>query len=492
VNAEAQELFDIIMNNRQVWERERTLGGTLLDLDFDGTPEFLVLYGNAEEWMPGQSFAVYRIAGGSLIEIAEIAANSYTGAETPNRHIFLYTDDDGNRSWAVSYEIPHGVSREYRISLFDFTGNQVSEFVKFSELWVGGDWDNRQFVMNGQEAYLTDEEIRAYAEAYARYEAELAWFEKDPDDYMANSAQEFFHQYEPFSMGGSAEGVYPPMVGDWFWNSQGSLYETVSQKFSHLKFIFERSLIPTAYRLDPNMYWGWHHGEDKGGTYWFEHSDAQLQDSVVRLANAYVTDDTGYLLDPHAFSLGAMAKPVVYLYPEEPLDVRVTVDFPHGGYFTAVYPDYGSGWNVTAYPDGTLINHADGREYQYLYWAGRGTAVWDMSQGFVVKGSDTVAFFQEKLAYLGLIPREYNEFIVYYLPLMQKNAYNLITFQTEVYERNVVMNISPEPDSILRIFMAFMPLDAPPVNPIPEQRLEKFERTGFAVIEWGGTEVAGR
>ena len=43
------------------------------------------------------------------------------------------------------------------------------------------------------------------------------------------------------------------------------------------------------------------------------------------------------------------------------------------------------------------------------------------------------------------------------------------------------------PDSVLRIFMAYRPLEQP--SKIEEPILENFERKGFAVIEWGGTEV---
>ncbi|MBU3143847.1 hypothetical protein [Clostridium sp. CF012] len=49
-----------------------------------------------------------------------------------------------------------------------------------------------------------------------------------------------------------------------------------------------------------------------------------------------------------------------------------------------------------------------------------------MAKGFVVKGSETEKFLQEKLEYLGLTPKEYNEFIVYWLPVMKENKYNLL------------------------------------------------------------------
>jgi len=35
-------LYDVIMNGKAVWDNGKVSGGTLLDLDFDGTPEFLV------------------------------------------------------------------------------------------------------------------------------------------------------------------------------------------------------------------------------------------------------------------------------------------------------------------------------------------------------------------------------------------------------------------------------------------------------------------
>ncbi len=179
----------------------------------------------------------------------------------------------------------------------------------------------------------------------------------------------------------------------------------------------------------------------------------------------------------------AYRKPVIYLYPEETADISVEVDCD----LTVTYPNYGEGWKVTAEPDGTLTNHADGREYSYLFWEGEGYGEMDFSEGFVVKGEDTVSFLQDKLSAMGMTPREYNEFIVYWLPYMQDNAYNLISFQWENYDESAKLNITPEPDNMLRVFMAFKAIDAP--VDIPEQELPVLEREGFTVVEWGGTEV---
>lgn len=179
------------------------------------------------------------------------------------------------------------------------------------------------------------------------------------------------------------------------------------------------------------------------------------------------------------------AKPVIYLYPETKTDVTVQLDY--NGTFTVTYPAYEDGWHVTAFPDGTLQDLADGAEYSYLFWEGVDDADYDFSAGFVVKADDTEAFLKEKLAYMGLTPREYNEFIVYWLPKMLENPYNLVSFQQERYTDIAVLHIDPAPDSLLRVFMAYKPLEQS--VELEEQRLEPFERKGFAAVEWGGCEV---
>ena len=44
--------------------------------------------------------------------------------------------------------------------------------------------------------------------------------------------------------------------------------------------------------------------------------------------------------------------------------------------FTYTYPTYNDGWEVTAYPDGRLINKADGTEH-YLFWEGGARPIWN-------------------------------------------------------------------------------------------------------------------
>lgn len=71
---------------------------------------------------------------------------------------------------------------------------------------------------------------------------------------------------------------------------------------------------------------------------------------------------------------------------------------------------------------------------------------------------------------------------------MEKNPYNLIHFSTETeYQKRVAMEIQPQPDSVIRVFMVFKPLENP-VSIMP-QNLEPNQRQGFTVVEWSGSEL---
>ena len=179
-------------------------------------------------------------------------------------------------------------------------------------------------------------------------------------------------------------------------------------------------------------------------------------------------------------------KPIIYLYPEEEIQITVTL----GKYenTTCVYPEYNDGWNVIAKPNGDLIDLNTGRNLYALYWESISNVQTSDNSGFVVKGIDTAKFLEEKLAILGLTDREAQEFIIYWLPQMQDNNYNYIRFATmEEINEMMPLHFSTEPDSLIRILMTFKPLNN--YIDVPEQKLTTPIREGFVVVEWGGSKL---
>lgn len=176
-------------------------------------------------------------------------------------------------------------------------------------------------------------------------------------------------------------------------------------------------------------------------------------------------------------------KPMIYLYPKE--KTEVTVQLKNSDNLTTTYPKYNKDWQVTAYPDGTLIDEKN-RSYYGLYWEGKNHYAKVEEDGFIVKKEDSISFLEEKLSLLGLTEREANEFIIYWLPKLEENKYNYIRFETkEEIEKYMPLEVTPQPDTMIRIVMNFKPLKE--TIKVKEQKLETPIRTGFTVVEWGGS-----
>ena len=269
------------------------------------------------------------------------------------------------------------------------------------------------------------------------------------------------------------------------WLDKESAEKYDNRVFDHITItkiykncFFARTVIPMPYeiKLNGTLSDDWCVGDQVSCTY----ENTYYDDKNQRIECDMLTiEPSDWEPEP-----GVAYKPVIYLYPETETDVSVKLLLD--GKLICTYPAYNTGWKVTAAPDGTLTD-AKGQTYTYLYWEGETNAQWDMTEGFCVKGEDTAAFLEEALEKLGLNRKEANEFIVYWLPLMEQNPYNIISFQTESYTDAAKLEVTPAPDTVIRVFMTFKASDDM-IRLLP-QKLTAPERIGFTVVEWGGTEV---
>ena len=176
-------------------------------------------------------------------------------------------------------------------------------------------------------------------------------------------------------------------------------------------------------------------------------------------------------------------KPIIYLYPTEETEVNVTLWTPEN--LSHTYPKYNpiKWWNVIAQPNGDLEDMDTWRKLYALYREWKTYNETKFDEWFVVAWKDTISFLEEKLAILWLNEREAEEFIVYWLPQMENNEYNLIRFETkEEQDENMLLNITPIPDTVIRVMMDWKAIEEP--MDIPEQKLVTPERNWFTVVEW--------
>ena len=187
-----------------------------------------------------------------------------------------------------------------------------------------------------------------------------------------------------------------------------------------------------------------------------------------------------------------LEKPVIYLYPTEKTPIDIKLDLK--GKLLTTFPKYDKNWDVIAEPNGQIFDKKTNRYYSSLFWDGTidfPEDHYNYEDGFVVSKENLAKFFIEKLEHIGLNNQETNDFIQYWLPILERNKYNFIHFLVnEECDEIATLNVNPKPETTIRIYMEFYGLEN--FTPIKEQQLQKTKRKGFILVEWGGADVSSK
>lgn len=182
-------------------------------------------------------------------------------------------------------------------------------------------------------------------------------------------------------------------------------------------------------------------------------------------------------------------KPVIYLYPIQKTEITLTLNV--NGKLLTTFPKYDKNWKVIAEPSGQLFDIKTKRNYSSLFWDADVQLPeehYQYKDGFVISKENLTAFFIEKLEHIGLNNQETNEFIQFWLPILEQNEYNFIHFRiNDACNEIAKLNVNPKPETSIRVYMEYYGLEE--FTTINEQILTKTERKGFTLVEWGGAKV---
>jgi TonB-dependent SusC/RagA subfamily outer membrane receptor len=197
-------------------------------------------------------------------------------------------------------------------------------------------------------------------------------------------------------------------------------------------------------------------------------------------------------IDPKTNNSGtniSVRKPIIYLYPTDRAKISLKLDFK--GKLQTTYPKYEDGWDLIGFPNGQIQDKKTKRYYNSLFWDGEQNFPkehYNYSEGFEISKNYLTEFLIQKLELIGLNNNETNDFIQFWLPILEKNELNFIHFYVnedyDVFSKNI---LNPVPETSIRVFMEFHKIDAK--NYIPEQSFKKTIRKGFTLVEWGGSDV---
>lgn len=186
---------------------------------------------------------------------------------------------------------------------------------------------------------------------------------------------------------------------------------------------------------------------------------------------------------------GGIAKPVIYLYPPKATDVVVRIDFK--GELRRTIPKYNGRWEVKA-SSGSILTDNDGNKYDYLFWDGMSEInVEDFSTGWCIKKGEIEEFLSRTLPGMGFNQKESGQFKEYWVAKVAEmdSPYVLISYRDEKFlDYLAPISIEPKVDSYKRYLMLFKGVDNP--IQIDSPKIEKVNREGFFMFEWGGTVVS--
>ena len=190
-------------------------------------------------------------------------------------------------------------------------------------------------------------------------------------------------------------------------------------------------------------------------------------------------------------------KPVIYLYSENEMDVDLTLQHSN---LTFTYPSYSQGWHVKTNREGGITNHMDGKTFPYLFWEGETENLGLKNYNGVISGTiintdSTIAFLENTLTAIGLNATEQTDFITYWGPRLIQSRFAFVQFliDDEVDQLIAGLDVNPTPENQRRVYMLFTPLEKPQVPfEFEPQVFCDFSRTGFTVVEWGGSQLSLR
>ncbi len=204
--------------------------------------------------------------------------------------------------------------------------------------------------------------------------------------------------------------------------------------------------------------------------------DDKIANYVAQKGNRFIWEST----DPDVviFNDIGVGKPNIYLYSD--LDLMAQVRLTPEEDITISEPMYqpGEGWQAEI-RNGSLNGNGD-----FLFYEGMvPDSGWQKEQGYVIRADCREEDMTFMLGQYNFNEKETVEFIEYWSQHLAEDVdYVFYPQETGVVDQVMPLNISPEPDHVMRIWFYAEPFVSAPQ---PVTSPETIVREGFYVVEWG-------
>lgn len=182
---------------------------------------------------------------------------------------------------------------------------------------------------------------------------------------------------------------------------------------------------------------------------------------------------------------GVACLPNIYLYPERPMEVFVSLHFEDGAYLIANAPAFESppSWRVEISTDGTI----QGVDHHFLFYEAYVGLPSFLKRGWVVPPHGFLDWATSTLSHLGWNEREIEDFLKAWWPRLDENRTFLVyLIPPDWVASRVDLSITPQPDEIVRHWFYIERVDHKREHrDMQPPYISKPQRRGFSVLEWG-------
>ena len=210
--------------------------------------------------------------------------------------------------------------------------------------------------------------------------------------------------------------------------------------------------------------------------------DTCLSSRVVATSKRFYCSENNHVkIDTLELYYMPVYKPVIYIYPEEASQFQVNLKFKNGISLYESIPEYNESWNVFVEENG-MINYT----YNYLFYEVLISEIPELYYGYCIRKYDIENDLTGILTNIGFETSEIKDFVEYWKnKLTEYDYYRVYPIMNESLDQFVELNITPQPNNILRAWLFFEGCDNyVSINP---PQIESILRDRTLVVEWGGS-----
>lgn len=188
----------------------------------------------------------------------------------------------------------------------------------------------------------------------------------------------------------------------------------------------------------------------------------------------------------------SQGSPAIWIYPPRASNFNVKLEFKNNGFMTSSSPEYNDGWRIRVDPEAPFykysLRYGDPTSSAFLDYDGFRAGPFQKDQGWCINQEGLIDWQRVHLKEIGFTESEIDDVNYTYGRRLLERRYKKPLFaiypqDTTIVDACVSLRVTPQPESIYRLWLYFVPVDAAPPG-LKTPRVPKVVRArGTSAVE---------